>query len=453
MRDMARGDAISEGEVWLSIRELISSSDWLSVRQGIELALSIDERFGEVLSDGLGISDEGRLEFQRSWIELLGVKIHNRENAALLILSLVSDDFCGHKRFDFSDAEFLSDVSCLSAAEGLCDLRLDNCVRLTDLGCFGSMRQLKRLSLVGLSSLKSSVDLSMVSTLERLSLEAMDEGNLSHLGHLRHLRSLSVRRCGALVNLVGVDSLVGLERLSLGGCKSLRDISNVSNLLSLRDLTVSGISMDLDLSTLGNLANLERLTITDCTGSVDISGSFFSNKITSVNFSGTHVTGLELLALLSNLEEASFSDATHYSAGDDSGDAELAKDLGVLLSIKNPMQNFSGTELKQTLVAMGLLVLFFDRQRFPTWSSVERFFLEYVLIAGATGFQRLISGMKLEISVAAFASDLSPEDVVKTYFWQKSPLGQLIKRHNFYPPWFWEFAKWARCAETSKSSS
>lgn len=453
MKDLARGDALFESELWPSVRGLISSSDWLSVRQGIELALSFDERFGEVFSEGLRISDEGRLEFQKSWVDLLGVKIHNRENAALLILSLVSANFCGQRRLDFSGSEFLSDVSFLSAAEGLCDLRLDHCARLTDLGCFGSMRQLKRLSLVGLSNLKSPVDLSTVSTLERLSLEGLDESNLSHLGHLRKLRSLSVRRCEALVDLVGVDSLAGLERLSLGGCKALRDISNVSNLLSLRDLNLSGVSMNLDLSTLGNLTNLESLTVSASAGSVDITNSFFSNKITCVNFSGTRVTGLELLAFLSNVEEASFSDATNYSAGDDSGDAELAKDLGALLSIKNPMQNFSGIELKHTLVAMGLLVLFFDRERFPTWSSVEKIFREYVLIAGATWFQRLVSGMKLEISVAAFTADLSPEEVVKKYFWQKSPLGQLIKRHNFYPPWFWEFAKWVRCAETSKSSS
>ena len=97
-----------------------------------------------------------------------------------------------------------------------------------------------------------------------LSLVLIENQKLSKLPSLTALKRLHTRKCIYLDidEVPGLDSLVGLKSLSLTGCRRLSELPSVTGLRCLRELKILGLG----ITEIPTSVDLEQLEVVDACG-------------------------------------------------------------------------------------------------------------------------------------------------------------------------------------------
>lgn len=295
-------------QVCQEIRDLLGSSEWEEVNQGLELlAASHQESELKALN---GLIDIKHLQIREAvlWEETLGITEVNEINAVAKVASLTGalDNVTRIELNSayFANSELVIDLDLLSEASALKELiingiRVQNPGRLSELTrlrslvlpddlewdededaeCFKDMGQLEILS-IGTWPWEVLNPLENCRSIKRLRIKG-DLSTLEGINSLTSLECLELQDCYNLNELSGVESLEGLERLSISG-GSFGEISSLSNLKKLRSITI-GVGGMLNLSTLGELQSLEKVEL-NCTEVEGLGALAYCSRLVELKF-------------------------------------------------------------------------------------------------------------------------------------------------------------------------
>ena len=296
-------------QVCQEIRDLLGSSEWEEVNQGLELlAASHQESELKALN---GLIDIKHLQIREAvlWEETLGITEVNEINAVAKVASLTGGlDKVTRIELNsayFANSELVIDLDLLSEASSLKELiingiRVQNPGRVSELTrlrslvlpddlewdegedaeCFKDMVQLEMLS-IGTWPWEVLNPLENCRSIKRLRIRGGELATLEGINCLTSLESLELKDCYNLNELTGVESLEGLETLVISG-GSFGEISSLSNLKQLRSVTLEGPDM-LNLSTLGELQSLEKVEL-NCTEVEGLGALAYCSQLVHLKF-------------------------------------------------------------------------------------------------------------------------------------------------------------------------
>jgi Leucine-rich repeat (LRR) protein len=433
-------------EVWGKLRVLFSSVEWSSVRQGIELAESLDSSiYLSRLTHGLSLTEDGRIAYNNEWEKCTGIKISNRENAALLLFSLCAETrFDQLETLDLSDQKFLSDITPLARAAKLQKLNLDSCPALSDVSALENLANLQRLTLSNTPGVSASPNLLKCSELKRLVLGNFYEKSLQPLNLPASLTSLTIKHAPQLTNLSGLEGCVNLERIILSGCTKLSNINSVESLHNLRVFSLSDVATSLELTPLRSLAALEELSFTDFNSVIDIRPLALHPALASLSFYKTTVQGLECLVSFSMLKNLTIFSSPDYPSEDSFHGPSFSKDLASLLGLSNDRKDFEAEDFPLALVGIVFLVVLFESKRFSSWTDVREVLDEIKSKFGLRELRKILTGTKLRLALHDNNDNSDPEKLRESLFWRSAPLRILLEQKRQQPNWLLDLVKWAQ---------
>jgi internalin A len=156
----------------------------------------------------------------------------------------------------------------------------------------------------------TTVDMSMLSNLERLVIGAGTDTVMDHISNLVNLKHLEFNLYGRAgsTDISALVNLKKLESLKIAGSFSGEEtINNFTNLKEL-DISSSGNPQIVDLSMVSNLSNLERITVQGCdnycsNGNLsDISALKGKTNLKYINLHANNITDISALDGLTNIE-------------------------------------------------------------------------------------------------------------------------------------------------------
>lgn len=248
------------------IKELLGSSDWEEVNQGLELlAASCGteqiKAFAQLI-DASGLS----IRSQSVWQAVLGIDEKNQLNAAAKLAGL-SGALAGVRTIalnsiNFADSEIHLNLDLLSEASDLQELVI-NGIELSSLGALSSLNKLQKLVLISNSidwdSDKDSECLSSLSKLSFLAVSNWPWEDLKPLSACKALEHLDLRG-GELESLQGVNTFSMLQCLKLSEIYSVTSLDGIEKLPHVHELFLSDLDIE-SISQLSNFAKLQRLTL------------------------------------------------------------------------------------------------------------------------------------------------------------------------------------------------
>jgi Leucine-rich repeat (LRR) protein len=235
-------------------------------------------------------------------------------------------------------------------------LIFDHCVAVTDLSFLSQMTELKRLSFKGCLGLNSESlkALSDLPNLEELRLsDCIGISQLNHLAGMNYLKRLDLSHCPGVSDLSGLQGLKGLQSLHLENCSGVSDLSGLQGLDGLEWLHIcicAGVS---DLSDLQRLEGLQTLHISVCAGVSDLSSLQGLDALKSLYLSGcVGVSDLSSLQRLEGLQTLYLSDCPGVS--DLSGLQGLERLQTLMLEYCSGVSDLSGLQGLEGLQTLDL---------------------------------------------------------------------------------------------------
>lgn len=301
------------------IKDLLSSSEWDEINQGLELMASTLE--SELLQTFTSLVDLGSLRAVSPdlWTSVLGIAPAHEVNAVAKIGELTGTlqqlRSIRLNRAMFAD-EIELDLSLLTSATCLEELII-NGGSITGSSALQSLTRLRRLVLVA-----DSVDwdpeeqtnlFSDLSDLQGLTICEWPWEDLHPLAALNDLHRLELRG-GELSTLDGIGHLSELTSLTLRDLHSLSSIAEIESLKKLKRLCLQSITVS-SVVELNGLENLEALDL-ESSDLVDLEGLSNLPKLSVVNLGSSELVGLGALASCSTLHQVKLADIPSYSYGD-----------------------------------------------------------------------------------------------------------------------------------------
>jgi hypothetical protein len=410
---------ISDDEALSQLRQIYGNPDWATVLSGIELAAGLGQAYLRDFSDGVSIDPEDdRLLLSQAWIARNGLRIANRENAALLALfHQESRPLEAVERLDFSGLEGLSDLRPLAVAQSLTQLRLDCCEGVSDLQPLASLNALRRLSATQCGRFDALPNFSSDSRLERLSISDYAGSDLSALASPQRLLSLSIDGAPALSDLRALGPIRSLERLRLTQCRAIASLQPLGGLVALGELSLSGVSRSLSLKPLAALPVLAELNLVACGGPVDLSDLCGCSALARLDLSETPAIGFDRLTELPSLIDLTLPDNGYPHPG--AAAVALPAAVARILGYNGANRHFTGSALPSALCACALLANFCDQES-AAQSRLPATIEQSLARAGPRFAARLRQGVRTPVGRAPDPGD--------------GPIGELCQRFG-RPKW------------------
>ena len=302
------------------IFDLLASTDWQEVNQGLELlvsSLGVDAiKPLSALIDVSGL----RVKHPEVWKKHLGINLTHEINAVAKLAEIIGVLTEVHSirlnRAAFAD-EIQIDLTLLSSAESLEQLII-NGGSITGLNGLGALRSLRHLALLG-----DDIDwepeehdkiFSGLNNLQSLSLKYWPWDNLNPIADLSKLEKLDLRG-GELSTIQGINNLGSLAYLSLRDFYSLSDAAEIGSLSKLRSLRL----LNLCVSSLDGLEGLKELSYIEIESSdlVDVTALASMPDLSTVRLECNDLVGLGALAAAGNLRQLKLSNIPDYSYGEE----------------------------------------------------------------------------------------------------------------------------------------
>lgn len=247
-----------------SLRALLSSPEWESVKQGIILIQSLNNKdLIELLSNGIHFSQQNGLVIDRLWSATTGIKIANRTNAALLILGMFRENEINNvQEFNFSREENLRDISFLENAKSAKTIRLDY-TDVTDFKALENVECLEKLSLIECNNLSKLPNFRKENKILYLSISSEALNSLCELENLVNLETLIINNPGKIGSIDGIKHCAKLKKLSLSSCNSITDLNIISSLTEIEELSLFDLPDNFNLDFIKGFKNLELIRISN----------------------------------------------------------------------------------------------------------------------------------------------------------------------------------------------
>ena len=142
----------------------------------------------------------------------------------------------------------------------------------------------------------SDLDLRSCSSLQEVKLTIIHGLEILELGP--SLQKLTIRCCGKLVDVCGLDRLVGLKSLILADCRRLSKLPSFTGLQSLCELEISGLGIT-EIPNLSGLEQLEHIILLQSEKLSELSGLTGLKRLRTLKCAGLgrdEVPGLDGLA-------------------------------------------------------------------------------------------------------------------------------------------------------------
>lgn len=356
------------------IKDLLRSSDWDEVNQGLELLVSTtDQEQFQLLSrciDPVGL----RIAHHQIWQEALGISQSHEINAVAKIadLSGLLDEVVSiHlNRAQFPN-EIDLDLNLLSSAAKLQTLVI-NGGSVQNLNALTSLSGLRTLALLADSidwdSDEHSELFQSLNSLTSVTLNQWPWEDLTPLSSLSSLEHLDLRG-GELGSLEGVDGLGALTHLSLSDFYSLSSITEIKALKQLSCLRL----LNLSISSLEGLEELDVLSEIEieCSDLEDVSALGSLKSLTNLHlYCGEKVVGLGSIAYAPQLQRLKLGDIPNFNIGNDSrrrlGRSELDRLCTVWKDVKHRSGRISslfaeGADLAVLLIGVNIFETLTDQ--------------------------------------------------------------------------------------------
>lgn len=304
------------------IKDLLRSTDWDEVNQGLELLVSTisEEQFSHF---ALLINAESlRIAHNAIWQSVLGINASHEINAVAKIASLtgaLNNVTSIHlNRAQFAD-EIDFDLNLLLGATQLKELVV-NGGSVQGLNALASLTTLQKLALLA-DNIEWDTDehndlFHSLPSLSCLIISQWPWEDLTPLSSLTSLARLDLR-AGELCSLHGVDGLSTLSYLSLSDFYSLSSITEISALKQLTSLRLFNLSIN-SLQGLEDLELLSEIEI-ECSDLEDVSALGSLQALINLRLEcGRQVVGLGSLASAPQLRQLKLRDIPEFTLGHDS---------------------------------------------------------------------------------------------------------------------------------------
>lgn len=316
----AQADLDNLPQVGEEVRDLLRSTDWEEVNQGLELlAASHHERELKTLHTLLDVE---RLKIRDSsvWAKTLGIPEVNEINAVAKLASLTGA-LQEVTRIElngayFADPDLFIDLSLLSEATLLEEL-IVNGVSIHNPGKLSELSQLRHLVL-GSNCIEWDHDedtecFQVLEQLQMLTVGTWPWDDLIPLKECGNLTSLRIRG-GELENLEGIRSLTSLHHVELHDCCSLNQVDGIESLEKLETLILSNVSIG-EIMTLSGLHNLRSIML-ESSERVDLSGLGRLGSLEKAEIECREAGGLGELAYCKKLKHLKFGSFPDYICGE-----------------------------------------------------------------------------------------------------------------------------------------
>lgn len=300
-------DPSSLPSVATEIRELLASTDWDEVNQGLELLAA--SHTAPQLAALAGLIDACHLQIRdlTLWRAVLGIPEIHALNAAAKLAglsgSLAALRRISLNRCDFPDSELCLDLALLDGAQALEELVV-NGVGLQNPGALAGLGQLRKLVLasdsIGWEGDESDRFADDLSSLRFLGLANCPWEDLEPLAGCRSLEHLSLRG-GELNSLQGIEALPALRSLTLHDCYNLSDLDGLESLSQLEDLNLRNLSIDA-IDAVAGLSSLRQFSL-EASEPVDCAPLAGLPALQSVEIDCSEATGLGSLAACPRLRD------------------------------------------------------------------------------------------------------------------------------------------------------
>lgn len=358
-------DASDFPPVSKEIKELLGSSDWDEVNQGLELlaaSCGTDQiKAFTQLIDPTSLS----VRNQSIWQTILGINENNVLNAVAKLAGL-SGALAGINTIvlnsaNYAGSEIQLNLDSLSAASQLKELVI-NGIELSCIGALGSFSELQKLILVS-----ESIDWDMeedaecfqgLKKLRFLTVSSWPWEDLGPLSACTTLEHLDLRG-GELESLLGVDSLSELHFLALRDFYSLSSLEGLDQLTQLQHLSLSGLSVDA-VEQVGMLSNLQTFAI-EASEEIDLSPLGLLSSLRSVDINCDEATGVGVLALCPDLHFINLGSIPIYKFGESGkssfGSSEFSKLMALWKGLKTPAKKVCNNYAEDNNLGVFLLGL------------------------------------------------------------------------------------------------
>ena len=302
------------------IRDLLCSTDWEEVNQGLELlAASLQEKELTALH---GLIDVGRLQIREPvlWGQTLGITTVNEINAVAKVASLTGA-LREVTRIDvngtlFAGSDLSIDLSLLSEALHLEELII-NGVNVCSPGKVSELSQLRRLVLspdcLDWDHEEDADCFKGLEQLEMLTVGTWPWEDLIPLEECGSLKSLRIRG-GEIENVEGITSLTSLRHIELRDCYSLNQIDGIETLEELETLVLCNVSLG-ETAALSGLGRLRSIML-ESSESIDLSGLGGLNSLEKAEIDCGEGEGFGELASCENLKYLKLSSCPDYICGE-----------------------------------------------------------------------------------------------------------------------------------------
>lgn len=440
-------DTSSPDPIWESIRQLLGSEDWSTVRQGVELAEAMGPEWLGRFTAGVSIDSSGRVNPSDAWIRRTGIKGVSVDNAALLALEKSVDSPLSQvEKLYFEDQDHLTDIAPLAQALSLMELTFSSCERLENMGPLSALSQLRRLTVTSCGTRLGLPSFGPNSCLERLSLSNVDSPDLEAFRGLSCLKSLRLEGARSLKDLSALAGCSNLEQVVLHGCQTLTDLGPLAELSQVRTLSIEGaIGHDGLDGVCKGLTQLRSLALVNLGGTVDLTPlAQLSTTLVALDLEQTNSVGWQALLDLDHLEElrlpaqVTFTQPTSRRR---SGDFSAA--ISTLLGLEGQTRHFEGAEVASARAAAAVVAVLLDPNTYPVWHGVEAY-LERALVVGGPKFsRRLLKGIRIPSNLAGErAADPDSLRQVAEQIFERSPIGMLLLERQMYPRWIGSLAEY-----------
>lgn len=347
------------------IKELLGSSDWDEVNQGLELlAASCGteqiKAFAQLI-DPTSLSVRNQL----IWQTILGINENNALNAVAKLAGL-SGALAGINTIVLNSANYAAseiqlNVDSLADASQLREL-VTNGIELSGLGALGSFGDLEKLILVsGSIDWDSDEDAECFLGLKKLrflTISSWPWEDLRPLSACTSLDHLDLRG-GELESLLGVDSLSELHFIALSDFYSLSSLEGLDQLTQLQHLSLSGLSVGA-IEQVGMLSNLQTFAI-EASEEIDLSPLGLLSSLRSVDINCDAATSVGILALCPDLQVINLGSIPTYKIGElaklSFGSFEFVKLMALWKGLKTPAKQICNSYSEANNLGVFLFVL------------------------------------------------------------------------------------------------